>query len=184
MSSTLWWILVGSIPLALLIMAIAFITLRIRINKVKKQYSLQSTDVQNEAITREDHGQLLWDLKEKTVNPLGDLQMEYAINTVLRNKFERLYIRGFNEGYEEQTLVKKTKIKKSEATYDFALLNFSNTIVNEIDDIMKRAEPKSIIMIANAGKSKKVKDLLSYLKLTGIRNEYHKVEQGIILIAK
>lgn len=184
MSSTLWWILVGSIPLALLIMVIAFITLRLRINKVKKEYSLHSKDVDNEAIKREDHGHLLWELKEKTANPLGDLQMEFAINTALRNKYERLYIKGFNEGYEEETLVKKTKLKKTEATFDFALLNFSNTIVNEIDDIMKRAEPKSIIMIANAGKSKGVKDLLSYLKLTGIRNEYQKVEQGIILIAK
>lgn len=185
MSSTVWWILAGSIPVALVIMLVAFLIMKSRINKVKKENNVVvNDDPSNPALNREGHGQLMWELKEKAKNPLADLSLEFAINTILRNKFQRLVIAGFEETYEEQTLITKTQISKSSATFDFALINFSEKTIDQIDDLMKRAEPKSIIMIVNTGKSKQVKELLSYLKYTGVRNEQQKIDEGIILIAK
>ena len=45
-----------------------------------------TNNIDNVALKREDHGQLLWDLKEKTKRPLDDLSMEFVINTAIRNK--------------------------------------------------------------------------------------------------
>ena len=187
MSSTVWWILAGSIPVALIIMLVAWLVMRSKIKSIKEENSEIKNvtgGLENPALNRKDHGKLLWDLRDKTNNPLSDTTMEYAINTILRNKFQRLLIVGFIEKYEEASLIKLTNIKKSSATFDFALVNMKDELVEKIDDIMKRAEPKSIIMIVNAPKDKHVKKLLTYLKYTGVRNEYNKIDEGVILIAK
>ena len=156
-----------------------------KINKVKQESLTTSDDsISNPALNRKDHGLLMWDLKQKTKEPLNDLSMEFAINTVLRNRYKRIITYGFSEKYETLSLTNKTGAKVSSSTFDFALINFDEKTIDELDSLIKRAEPKSMIMIVNAPKNKGVKDLLSYLKYTGIRNEYQKVDLGIILIAK
>lgn len=185
MSSSLWWALVWTIPVALIIMGVAFFVMRSKINNVKNNSMIGKEDSpDNPALNREDHGLLYWSLKQNTKNPLGDFSMEFAINTAIRNKYKRFVIEGFKEEYEETTILRKTKGRISKSTFDFALINFNETVIDNIDKLMQRAEPKSIIMIANAPKDKRVKKLLTYLKYTGIRNEYQKVDLGIILIAK
>ncbi|NQZ65952.1 MAG: hypothetical protein HRT99_01890 [Mycoplasmatales bacterium] len=185
MSSVTWWILAGTIPVALIIMLIAWLTMKMKIESVKRDYALaRPDDISNPALNRDDHGHLLWDLKEKTKNPLADLSMEFVINTILRNKYKTFYIEGFNEGYEEKTIVAKTKAKKTAIGIDLALISFNNDFIDRVDILLKNINDSGMIVLVNAPKDKNGKKLLSYLKLTGVRNEFHKINKGIILIAK
>ncbi len=185
MSRTVWWILAGTIPVAIIIMVTAWLIMRKKIQSVKTQYSLaRPDDVSNPALNREDHGHLLWELKEKTKNPLGDLSMEFVINTILRNSYKFFYVDGFMETYEEKTIIEKTKAKKVSEEIDLALISFDNSFIDKVDVLLKKINKMGIIVLVNAPKDKNGKKLISYLKLTGIRHEFHKIDKGIILIAK
>lgn len=185
MSKLVFWILVASIIVALVIMIVTFIIMRLKITKIKNKYSLTAHEtIDNPALNREDNGVLLWEEKEKTKNPLPDMSMEFAVNTIIRNKYHDVMLKGFEEKYEEETIKKVSKSKIVKDKYNFALINFNDSLIDEIDDILKKAQEKSIIMIVNTPKQKAVKSLLSYFKYTGIRNEFQKIDKGIILIAK
>lgn len=185
MSNFVWWMLAGSIPIALIIMVIAWLIMRKKIQCVKTSFAIaKPEDLTNPALNREDHGLLLWDLREKTKNPLSDLSMEFVINTILRNRYKTFYIEGFEEKYEEKTIISKTSIKKVGDKFDFALISFDKNFIDRVDELLKKMNNNSMIIIVNSPKNKEGKNLLSYLKMTGIRNEFHKVDKGIILIAK
>ncbi len=176
-SSLTWWILAVSILIALIIMFISIIIVRFKISQIKNKYS-------NKNIIRKNVGELLWDLKEKSKNPLDDYSMEYSLNTCIRNKYKNFLIKGFIEIYEEETLKKIAKVKKVSKNYQFALINFNDKTINEIKKIYDNSSKKSLILIVNLKNKKTKKEIMSYLKLLKIRHEFQKIGQGIILIAK
>ena len=186
MNKILWWTLAGTVLISLIIMIISFIITKIKIQKIKDKYKVfNSGGLENKALKRgEDHGILLWDLRDKSKNPLKDLSMEFAINTVLRNHYKTFSIINFKENYEKETLIQKTKCVENNDKFDFVLINFYNKLIDEIDLIFKKLNKKGIIMIVNAPKKGESKEMMKYLKLVGIRTEHHKVNLGVILIAK
>lgn len=185
MSSTVFWILVASVIIALVVMIVSFVVMRIKIENVKNQFlSKQMDNSNNPALAREDNGMLLWDLKEKTKNPLEDSSMTFAINTIIRNGYSTVSLFGFDENYELESLKNIVGVKIVKDNFDFSLVKYNENLVDEIDSIFKKANNSAMIMIVDYAKKKRVKDLLSHLKYTGIRHEKQKIDSGIILIAK
>ncbi len=189
MSNTVWIILASSIPVALIIMVISYIMTNKKVDKIRKQHSDDKdsalTNKQNKALLREGHGVLLWDLKEKTTNPLADAQLEFAINTIIRNEYKKTMVLGNTSEYEIESIRKiaKQTIVKKDA--DFVLLFASNTLNDVFDEVYKTLNVGGMIVVANAySRDKEVKRLLSYLKLSGLTYEHQKIDRGVILVVK
>ena len=188
MSSTLYYVLAGSVGLAIIIMIVAFVVMKNKINKVKKEAMLVESDTDNPVLERKEYGELLWIEKKKVQFPLGDTSLEFIINTALRNKYETFTMVDFednaNQRYIEKSLAELGKLKKAKTGFDIAILKFNESTIEKIDEWYKKLNDKGMIFCVEASDKKDVKKITSYLKLTGIRNEFHKVDNGIILIAK
>ena len=119
MNSTTWWILAGTIPFSLIIMVVSLLVVRAKISAIKKKYSSKEN-----ILNRKNPGELLWDLKDKTKNPLDDYVLDFLINTCLKNKYKNFNTIGFLEKYEEKTLEKIAKLKKSDQKLWFSFDKF------------------------------------------------------------
>ncbi len=113
MSNTTWWILAGSIVLGLIVMILAWVWMRWRIKNIKKEYSSDDIKIDDKKIKNiEDrgdaHGILLWDLKKTIKNPLDDFQLEFIINTIVRNEYKTTLVSNGDE-YITKTLKKLAK---------------------------------------------------------------------------
>ena len=179
MNSTTWWILAGTIPVSLIIMVISMLVVRAKISVIKKNYGSKKN-----LLHRENRGELLWDLKDKTKNPLDDYVLDFLINTCLKNKYKCFNTIGFLEKYEEKTLEKIAKLKKVTKNYDFLLINFDEGLIDKIHKIYKQIKQNSLIAIVNINNRKNQKKFVAYLKLIDFRHEFQKIGNGIILIAK
>ena len=188
MSSTLYYVLAGSVGLAIIIMIVAFVVMKNKINKVKKEAMLVEQDTDNPVLERAEYGELLWMEKKKVQFPLGDTSLEFIINTALRNKYKTFSTDDFedktNQRYIDKSLTELAKLKKSKTGFDLMVLKFNEFTIEKIDEMHKKLNDKGMIFCVDATNKKDVKKITSYLKLTGIRNEFQKVDNGIILIAK
>lgn len=190
MPTWLWWTLAGTVFLAVIITFVTFFITRAKINKVRDTYLAKMNDPEEiakefEAYQRENHGMLLWEEKNKAKNPLEDEQLEFAINTIIRNKYESVFIKGAESDYEAKSLKKLAKAKIVEEPGHLNILFNSEKMNNEFDKIYKSIKPNSMIMIANSPKKdKEVKRLMRYLKTSKMRHEWQPVGKGIILVVK
>ena len=185
MSSTLHWILIGSIPIALIIMLAAWIIMKKKISDTKQEAMLaRPDDITNPALKREDHGQLLWDEKKKVKRALADNSMELCLNTSIRNNYKTYLTKNFIGEYESKSLEQIAKMKKVEVNYDFLVVNFHKEYIEEVDEDFKKLTAKGIIVLVNTDSGKDIKRLVKYLKLIGIRHDVMKVNAGVLLIAK
>lgn len=186
----LWWTLAGSVFLAVIVAFATFFITRAKIHKVRDQYlkiseSPEEIEKQLKAYERENHGMLLWEEKNKAKEPLDDEQMEFAINTIIRNDYKSAFILNSKSEYEKISLEKLANAKIISEPGNFNLLFNSEKINNDFDQVYKTIRPKDMIMIANAKpKDKEVKRLLRYLKTSKMRHEYQSVGLGIILVVK
>ncbi|WKX02312.1 BC85_0335 family putative methyltransferase [Candidatus Mycoplasma mahonii] len=188
MNNTVRWILIASIFVALIIMFCAWLWMKWKLKKIKSKYIGNNYDnVIDESIKniedRKDHGMMLWDLKEKTKKPLCDDQLEYIINTILRNSYKTTNVLN-NDKYIKTSLMKLAKQKVDKNNPDTIIIDTS-VYINEIfDENYKKLKQGGLIFIVNAH-GKEIKKLLGYTKLTGIRRDYDKkIGKGIITIAK
>lgn len=178
MSKIVWWIFAASIPIALIIMVVSILIVKSKVTTLTKKYN------KNKILIRKNAGKLLWDLKDKTKNPLNDYVLEFLINTCFKNKYKSFNTIGFLEKYEEKTFKKIAKLEKVTKDYDLLLINFDKDLINKIYKIHKKIKKKSLIAIVNINNKKIKKEFISYLKLIGFRYEFQKIGNGIILIAK
>lgn len=188
MNKTVWWILLASIFVALLVMLIAFIIMRINIKKVKTQYQKDIASAHAEvsrAVARENHGELLWELKAKSKMPLGDKEMEFLINTSLRNEYKTFSVMNSASDYEEKSFVRLAKLKASKIKTDFVVIFNKDTLQEDFDMSYKLLKEKQMIAIVDAPrKNKEIKKLIDYLKITGAKYEWNNIGKGIVLVVK
>lgn len=184
MSKIVWYILAASVFVAIIIMFVSFFVMKAKIKKVKESANLIETDVDNPALLRDNYGELLWDEKKKVQFPTGDKSLELIINSAYRNKYKTFNTYALSGKYVEKSLIELAKIKKDTKAFDLAVVKFDAETIEKVDSYMKKLNDKGMIFIVSAGDKKLVKQLTSYLKLTGIRHEFQKVDSGIILIAK
>ena len=187
MSKTAYWAWTASVLIAVVIMFATFLIMRIKIKKIKQKYGADNPIdgvVKNKAVEREDHGQLLWDLKDKTKNPTLDLTMEFIINTSIRNGYKSFDVLGFEEKYEEESFKRIAKMRKLKTKQDIKIVKFTKEFIDEIDKELKTLNDKGLMVITQAPKNKDVRNLMHYLKLTRVRHEWMKVNNGIVLVAK
>ena len=185
MSSWLWWTLAGSIFVALVIMITAFIVMRIKINKIKNDYLPEH--IKNEAskaLNREEAGQLLWDVKEKADNPMGDQEMEFAINSIIRNTYKTFNHSGASK-YETESITKLAKAKISKTKYDFFLVMEKKNILDVFEEAFKGLNKGGMIFFANMPKkSKRKRELIYHLKVNKKRYDHEKIGKGLVLVVK
>ena len=185
-SKTTFTILLVSIFVGLFIMLFAFLITRRKIKtfqKVVVTKQLASGNVKK-VFNRKNAGELLWSLREKTLNPLQDSQLEFLINTALRSDFRTGIVIGSNSNYEMQSLTKIASLKATTNNPDLVVM-FSDIALDEFDNAYKRLASKQMIAITNAKqKSKKTKMLLRQLKDACIKHDYIFVGDGIILVVK
>ncbi len=115
MSLTTRYILIASVFIVLIIGFTIFAILQIKARKLKKVILLEDIKIDEndpntkELLERSDVGEMIWDLKERMINPIDDLSMEYLITNIIRNGYTNVWIEGETEGYEVITIIKKTK---------------------------------------------------------------------------
>jgi len=170
-----------SIGVALVVMIVAYFVTRAKINKIKEEYSVNNIA---KGQIREDAGELLWDERDKAKNPLDDYQMDFLINTFVKNGYKTYWIIQEPKEYENISMQKLAKAKAVKNNADM-LINFE--IINSVNvdlDLMKVAKGGMLIYLNAPKKNKDTKNLLSYLKLTGIRHEHQKIGEGVVIIVK
>ena len=185
MNSDLRLALIISIPIALLIMVIAWVMMQNKISNTRKNAMLASpSDITNPALKRENHGQLLWDEKKKVKRALADNSMELCLNTSIRNGYKTYLTKNFIGKYESKSLEKIANLKKIDTNYDFMVINFHKEYIEEVDRDFKKLAPKGMIVLVNTDSGKDIKKLVKYLKLIGLRHDVMKIDAGVLLIAK
>ncbi|MCK5946054.1 MAG: hypothetical protein KAG04_02155 [Mycoplasmataceae bacterium] len=185
MSKGLWWGLAASILVALIIMVVAFVVMRQKINKIKNDHTPQHIkELESKALDRKESGQLLWDAKEKSNNPLGDAELEFAINSIIRNSYKTFSSIGTSE-YETTSLIKLAKVKASKTKYDFFLAMESKNIVDVFEEAFKNLNKGGMMFFVNMPKrSRKTKTLIYHLKVNQKKYDYEKFGKGIVLVVK
>ena len=138
------WILIGSVVLIGIVGAISFIFIKIKVKKMRKEYSdeldkaesiikqtknlspnktISSKDIekakkqrdgQENALSRNTLGELLWDFDADLINKkiphLAFVDMEFLISTIYRNQYKSFLHTNSTCGYELITLASKTKV--------------------------------------------------------------------------
>lgn len=172
-------------------MIAALVIMRLKISKLKMTANSEMTSSEKENITtafeRENQGLILHDEKPKNVAIAGDIDLEYAFNTIARNSYKTVSLWNFESDYEKKSFEKiiKTKVVKSTEKYDFALVNTNGKVYESIKEIYANLNEKGMIFVVNAPKkSKEIKTLRYDLKALGYRNEWQELSKGIVLIAK
>ena len=188
MSNGLWWGLAASMFVAIGIMIAAFIIMRVKINKIKKDYAQSVSDAQKEvskAVLRENHGELLWELKAKSKMPLEDIQLEFLINTALRNEYKTFTVLNSQSDYEKISLETIAKAKSKETPSDLSIIFNGDDLQEQFDKTFKLLKEKQMVAIVNAPrKHKQVKNLISYLKMIKGKYDWLNIGQGIVLVVK
>jgi len=173
-----------SIGVALVIMIVAFIVTRVKINKIKEQYSINNI---GKGQIRENVGELLWDERDKAKDPLDDFQMDFLVNTYVKNDYmSYLFIQEEKKyEYEHKSMKELAKASLSTDKADM-VINFEiDDSVNVVDKDLKKVNDGGMLIYLNARKkNKETKKLISYLRLTGIRHEHQKIGEGIVIIVK
>lgn len=186
-STTTWWILAASVFVGLIILVISTLITLKKVRKVKREYQEQVNDANREiskAFERENHGQLLWHLKEKAIKPLEDVQLEFLVNTALRNNYKTHNVIGSESDYESKTLEGLAKTKESKKA-NFTIIFTSDDLNSQFDEVYNSLKPNEMIAIVNAPrKNKEVKRLISYIKTIKARYSWTNLGKGIVLVVK
>ncbi len=171
-----------SIGVALVVMIVAYFVTRAKINKIKEEYSVNNIA---KGQIREDAGELLWDERDKAKNPLDDYQMDFLINTFVKNGYKTYRIIQELKEYENISMQKLAKAKAVKTNADM-VINFEiyDSVENVDKDLTKATDGGMLIYLNAPKKNKDTKNLLSYLKLTGIRHEHQKIGEGVVIIVK
>ena len=161
----------------------------ILISTRRKQWNVSHSEKEshfNSVNNNQNLGELLWEIKEKTKNPLSDESLVYAISTLFRNKYKTSKVIGFNDDYEKKSLesLGKQKIVKDQNA-DFVLMNLTSDVVKLFEKEYDILNSKQMIFIVNANKKEyETKDLIYYLKQKSVLYDYEKVDRGIIIATK
>ena len=189
LSETGYWILFGSIFLGLAIMIAAWLIMRHKIKKIKNKYETDESKFNDVSKIKhiedrgEEHGVLLWTEKKKEKNPLDDYQMEFLINTVIRNRYKKFSVSDSNT-YISKSLVKLAKATSEKKNPDIIIQHNWVNLNDEFDVLFKTLKVGGLVVVTNAY-GREAKKLMSYARMTGIRREQHKkIGKGIILLAK
>lgn len=190
MSLTVKLILLATAIVGIIISAIVFMITKSKIKKTKAHYRTKEAHkydavrVNDPIAKRGDTlGELLWDLRDKTKNPLDDITLEYIINTGIRNGYKTFKVIPENN-YIQESLKKLGKIKKSLSSKELIIIKSSKDINDIFDKEYKTLVKGGMIFVVEAPKNKEIKKLLSYTKLSGIRREYAKIGKGMVIVAK
>ncbi|MCR8613163.1 MAG: hypothetical protein NC236_01635 [Mycoplasma sp.] len=122
---TLFWGLVSSVIVVLIIGFSVFFILRHKTLKIREKIArMEKTTLEkrvdrsnaNPILNRPDMGELLWDEKEVLIKKnkyfMDDLSLEYSINTVFRNAYSEILVVSDEAEYELLTFIKKTEATK------------------------------------------------------------------------
>lgn len=188
-SKGLWIGLAVSIGIGILIFLFAVGITWHKVRKVRKEVRNSEKDINNKynmALERQNSGELLWELKNKYKNPLEDVQLEFLINTFLRNKYKEIALVGFEADYEKKSFIKLAKAKIiSNNKSDLYILNTNDKINDDFDKAYKIIENNKMIAVTNATrKNKNIKRLITYMKTTKMKYDYLPIGKGIILVVK
>ncbi|MCC3161127.1 MAG: hypothetical protein K4H23_05285, partial [Mollicutes bacterium PWAP] len=144
--------LIVSIPVALIIMLVAWLITRNKINKIKKKYMKKNPSLNT---IRPESGELLWDLKNETKNPINDFVLDYALATTFNNKYKNLYVE--NDSYIEENFKHFLKdVEFKDKNLNFALLEFNDQYKKKINSVYSNMKISSILMFYNVNKNKKI----------------------------
>lgn len=192
MSKGLWWGLAASVAVAIIICIVAaFVTWR-KVRKVKRQYQQDMMTIERELALsnkaleeRKNHGELLWELKSKSKNPLGDEEIEFLLNTAIRNLYKTLKVLGSASNYEVETFEKIASMKNTDKVADLTMIFNGEDMNDNFDKEYKTLAEKKMIVIVNAPRTeKRIKDLIKYLRTIGAKYEWVNYGKGIVLVVK
>lgn len=118
MSLTVKAILLASAIVAIIFASVVFVYTKRKIKKTKAKYRTEEA-TKYDAVRKKDAvaergdtiGELLWDLKDETKNPLDDVMLEYIINTGIRNGY-KTFKTVPEDKYVQESLIKLGKLKK------------------------------------------------------------------------
>lgn len=179
-------ILIISLVIAIIFSIVIGLVFWMMINRYRQKVLKSNFNASYEnALNDPKNGQLLIQLKKQVKSPLEDLQLIYAINTIIRNQYQTSCVSQFVGGYEEQNLIAMAKQKIICDNYDFLLINSDDQIIEKLPKKLEKLNQKGMIMICNVKKKRQLKEALYDLcQNKQCRFSYEKVGKGIILIAK
>lgn len=181
-SKTAYIILVVSMVIGLVLMVSAFVFTKLKIQKIKKKHK---NLVDNTAMWRKNYGLLLWELKNNSKEPLDDIEMEFIINTALRNKYKTFQVKGFPSLYESKTLIQIAKMTQSNDSPDLTLVSVKANFIEVFNSIFSHLCSNQMIVFTHTlSKKSEVKKFIKKLQLNTIPYERVSYGQGLILVVK
>ena len=184
-SKPLWWGLLVTIFLALVIMVAAYFWSRHRAQKIKDEYwKKQTVDQNSAALIRDNAGQMLWDEKEKVENPLSDVALEFCINTMVRNGYKTFKTVSTSQ-YETLSLTKLANAKEVKKDFTFLLSMETKDPIKVFEDEFKNINTGGMIIFTKMPKrSKRTKDMIYHFKINNITWDHEKYGEGLIMVVK
>lgn len=161
--------LVTSVVLVVFFAIIAFSIIWLKARKMRKDLLSSRMETDQKGIdlilNRKDIGELFFDLKKMSKNPLDDLYVEFTINTIVRNDFKIGLYLGQTSGYEPLTFSNKAKMNfdllknnLDEFTYK-NLLNARKDLIFKVTKLEKISLEKQYDVIIFNDDSKDLRDL-------------------------
>lgn len=161
--------LVTSVVLVVFFAIIAFSIIWLKARKMRKDLLSSRMETDQKGIdlilNRKDIGELFFDLKKMSENPLDDLYVEFTINTIVRNDFKIGLYLGQTSGYEPLTFSNKAKMNfdllennLDEFTYK-NLLNARKDLIFKVTKLEKISLEKQYDVIIFNDDSKDLRDL-------------------------
>lgn len=186
MSNTTRNILMITMVMAMIIAVVIGAFTWWKMNQIRKKAIKQNfTDSYQNVWKNNQVGELLWELKKQTNNPLEDEQLIYAINTIYRNGYETSCVLKFDSDYEIQNLRQIGQQNINCNFFEFLLINLNEKIIDDLTINLSSLNQKGIIIIANAVRKGKIYDKISsFCNEYKLRFNYEWVGKGIIIIAK
>ncbi|MDK2819474.1 MAG: hypothetical protein KFW07_01415 [Mycoplasmataceae bacterium] len=136
-------ILIYSAVLVVVIALIIFAIILFKVHKIRMGIKKETLDIISQdsvidghlqVVGREDFGEPIYLLRDIVDNPLDDEIVEFSINTIIKNKFEKILMLGHKTPYELITISNKTH-----TTIDILFDEFNKT---EYDDIISKSNYK------------------------------------------
>ena len=150
------------------IVALIFLSVILfKVYKIKKTIKKDKMDILNQdsitnahlkVIQRTDFGEPIFELRDAISNPLDDEIVEFCINTIIKNNFERILMLGNKTSYEIIAISNKSNAnidilssEFNEAEYNEVLsnekLNFSHKL-SVLKDINKLEKYDAILLLS------------------------------------
>lgn len=186
-----FWLLLCSVFVGIFLMIFVYFFTRKKVKNIQKNFEEEIPESEKEsslkAFESQNHLKLLDNLKEKTVNALGDAEMLMIINTFIRNSFKTFTVINNTSDYEIQSIIslaKGSQVKLGEK-YDFALVFENEKTFEVIKDVYNSLQPNGLILVVNAPKrSQYTKKVIYECKILSYRHEFEAIGNGVVWIAK